>query len=434
MKPKRRHEIELDITRKRLIALVIFLGLAVTVLMALPSRGRQIAYPVTADYAITDPQFRRAVNALFGTAMVGGNRITVLQNGEQSFGAMLAAINAATKTITFETAYFRKGYMTRRFADALSSRARAGVKVHVDFDWAGTAKFDRSDLDAMKQAGVEVEIYHKPHFQTPRRNYTRSHRRILVVDGRIAFTGGICVADMWDGNAQDKDHWRDTQFQLEGPVVAQMQAAFMDNWRETRQTVMHDVRYFPPLDSVGPLPAQVVTSSPDENSENVRLVYMLALAAARHTIIVQNPYFVPDDVMRDALIAARRRGVDVQIMVPGPVMDAHVTAAASHSRFGPLLEAGVKLYEYQPTMMHQKIMIVDGVWVTAGSANFDNRSFRLNDEVNFNVYDSTFAATLTEAFLKDKAVSREYTLADWNNRPLKERIFQRIAATFRAQL
>jgi cardiolipin synthase len=347
---------------------------------------------------------------------------------------MLAAINGATRTITFETAYFRRGHMTRQFADALSARARAGVKVHVNFDWAGTQKFDRSDLALMREAGVEVEIYHRPRPWTPRRNLSRSHRRVLVIDGRIAFTGGIAVADMWDGNAQDKDHWRDTQFQLEGPVVAQMQAAFMDNWRETRQTVMHDERYFPELAEVGTQPAHVVVSSPDENSENVRLAYMLALAAARRNIRIQNPYFVPDDVMRDALVAAQRRGVRVEIMLPGPVMDAKMTAAASHSRFLPLLEAGVKIYQYQPTMLHQKIMIVDDVFVTAGSANFDNRSFRLNDEVNFNVLDSTLAATLTDAFQRDLANSREYTLEDWNNRTVPQRILQRIGATFRAQL
>ncbi len=429
-----KHQAALNVSRKRAIVLVILAGLVATIMLALPSRGRQIADPISTSYAVTDPQFLRAVNALVGPALVPGNRITPLQNGDEAFGAMLAAIDGAQRSITFESAYFRKGQMTRRFANALAARARAGVKVHVNLDWAGAEKMGREDLVIMRDAGAEVEIYHKPHLQTPRRNYTRSHRRILVIDGRVAFTGGLCVADMWMGNAQDKDHWRDTQFRIEGPVVAQMQAAFMDNWRETHQTVMHDERYFPELAAAGTQPAQVVTSSPDENSENVRLIYMLSIAAARHSIIVQNPYFVPDDVMRDELIAARRRGVTVEIMLPGPVMDAHMTANASHSRLGPLLEAGVKIYEYQPTMLHMKIMVVDGIWVTAGSANFDNRSFRLNDEVNVNVFDTGLAVTLTEVFRRDQAHTREYTLADWQHRPLRERIMQRIAANFRAQL
>lgn len=425
---------KLSVPRKAGIVGVFVFGVLAFIFLALPSRGRQIKDPPTAAYSIEDPQFLRAVNALVGTRLIAGNRITPLQNGDEVFTDMLASIGAATQSITFECAYFRRGEMTRRFADALSARARAGVRVHVNLDWAGTSKMKREDLERMRDAGAEVEIYHKPHFHSPKRSSNRSHRRVMVIDGRLAYTGGVCVADTWMGHGQDPEHWRDTQFRIEGPVVAQMQAVFMDNWRETKQTVMHDARYFPALDSVGPLPAQVVMSSPDENSENVRLIYMLSIAAARRSIVIQNPYFVPDDVMRDLLIAARRRGVSVEIMVPGPNTDAKVTRAASQSRYGALLEAGVKIYEYQPTLLHMKIMVVDGVWVTAGSANFDNRSFRLNDEVNVNVFDSTFARQLTDVFRRDMAQAKEYTLADWNARSWTRRLFQSVAAAFRAQL
>ena len=417
------------------IGLVILLGLGAIILIALPSRGRQIAHPLHTGYPVSDPQFARSLSALVGGPIIGGNRITPLQNGDETFPAMLAAIRSARSTITFESAYFRRGEMTRAFADALAERARAGVQVHALIDWTGAAKLHRDDLSRMRDAGVDVRLYHRPHFWRPKSSTTRSHRRILVVDGRVGFTGGICVADEWMGHAQDKDHWRDIHFRLEGPVVAQLQAGFEDNWREESGHVLQGDRYFPPLDSVGPLPAQVVTSSPDENSENVRLVYLLAIGAARGSILIENPYFVPDNVMRDALIDARRRGVSVSVILPADsATDAHMTAKASRSRWGPLLEAGVRIYQYPVTLLHQKIMIVDSLFVTAGSANFDNRSFRLNDEVNFDTFDSTFARQLAGVMAQDRARSIEYTLADWNARSWRERAIERFAAIFRAQL
>ena len=432
MKKRRR---PLEDSAKRDIAMVIVLGLAVIAFLALPSRGRQIAHALTSSYAVSDSQFPRTLNALVGPALVHGNRITALQNGDETFPAMLAAIRSATRTISFESAYFRKGTMTHTFALALAERARAGVKVHALIDWTGTEKLERQDLRLMQESGVELTLYHKPHFWRPKSSANRSHRRILVVDGRIGFTGGICIADDWIGHAQDKDHWRDIHFRLEGPVVAQLQAAFMDNWREESGTVLHGDLYFPRLDSVGPMPVQIVTSSPDENSENVRMVYLLAIASARGSILIENPYFVPDDVMRDALLDARRRGVAVSVILPADsATDAHMTAHASRSRWEPLLQAGVHIYQYPITLLHQKLMIVDSLFVTAGSANFDNRSFRLNDEVNFATLDSTFARQLAAVFADDRAKSIEYTLADYQHRPFKQRALDRFASIFRAQL
>ena len=420
---------------RRDVSVVIVMGLVAIVFIALPSRGRQIAHALSAPYAITDSQFLRSLNALAGPGLVGGNRITILQNGDETFPAMLEAIRGATKTVTFESAYFRSGAMTQAFAHAFAERARAGVKVHVMIDWTGTAKIARRDLDTMRAAGVEVELYHKPHWWRPKSTANRTHRRILVVDGRIGFTGGLCIADEWMGRGDGRDHWRDIHFRLEGPVVAELQAAFMDNWREERGAVLHGDDYFPRLDSVGPSPAQIVISSPDEGSENVRMVYLLAIAAARGSILIENPYFVPDDVMRDALLDARHRGVSVSVVLPADsATDAHFTAKASRSRWGPLLQAGARIYQFPVTLLHQKLMIVDSVFVTAGSANFDNRSFRLNDEVNFDTFDSTFARRLAGAFEQDRAKSIAYTLADWQRRSFLEKAEEAFAAIFRAQL
>jgi cardiolipin synthase len=421
--------------KRRDTVIVISLGLVAILFIALPSRGRQIAHALSAPYAITDSQFLRSLDALVGPQLAGGNRIDVLQNGDETYPAMLEAIRSARRTITFESAYFRKGEMTHIFAQALAERARAGVKVHALIDWTGTEKLRRDDLHLMRDAGVEVMLYHKPHFWRPRSSADRSHRRILVIDGRTGFTGGVCIADEWRGHGQDHEHWRDIHFRLQGPVVAQLQAAFMDNWREERGTVLHGDDYFPRLDPVGSMPAQVVTSSPDEGSENVRMVYLLSIAAARGSIMIENPYFVPDDVMRDALLDARHRGVSVSIILPADsATDAHLTAKASRSRWGPLLEAGAHIYQYPITLLHQKLMIVDSVFVTAGSANFDNRSFRLNDEVNFDTFDAAFARHLAAIFMDDRAKSIEYTRADWVHRSWKERAVERFAAIFRAQL
>lgn len=409
-----------------LVALVLVLGL--------PARGRKLTEPLVLRYGVDDPRFARSLSALAGPPLVNGNRVTALHNGVQTFPAMLAAIAAATQSVTFESAYFRQDTMTRAFADALIGRARAGVPVHMIVDWFGLDDGGRAQLDRLREHGVQVEVYHRPRPWRPRRSANRTHRRILVVDGRVGFTGGVCVADTWMGDADHKDHWRDIHFRVEGPAVSQLQAAFMDNWRDNRGTVLHGDRYFPPPDSAGPMRVQVSWSAPDEGSENLRLTYLLALAAARERVLIQNPYFVPDDVVRQALIDARRRGVAVTVMLPhDSVTDARVTQKSSRSRWGPLLEAGVELRLYQPTLLHQKVMIVDGLFVTAGSANFDYRSFRLNDEVNINVLDRALAAGLAAAFRDDLGRSEPYTLEHWNQRGALTRLAERAAGLIRFQ-
>jgi cardiolipin synthase len=412
-----------------LIALVL-----VFVLSNLTTSEKRIRYAIPSLYGVDDPQFVRSMGSLLGPPLTGGNRAQELINGSRIFPSMLEAIHGAARTITFETYIYWSGEIGRAFSEALSERARAGVRVHVLLDWVGAGKIDATYLDAMREAGVEVERYHPLRWYNLGRLNNRTHRKLLVVDGRVGFTGGVGIADPWLGDADSPEHWRDSHFRIEGPAVAQMQAAFMDNWLKTRATVLHGGDYFPALDPVGPHHAHVFRSSPGEGSESVRLMYLLSIASARESILLANAYFVPDDLSVEAFVDARRRGVEIDIIVPGRRTDAVITRRASRSRWGSLLEAGVRIHEYQPTMFHCKVMVVDERWVSVGSTNFDSRSFRLNDEANLNVLDAVFAARQAAVFRADLACSRQVTLDAWRRRPLREKLVERAAGLLRAQL
>jgi cardiolipin synthase A/B len=425
------------LARLRGAQLAVVVGLAIVVLLLyvnLSSSERKIEHPIPHLYATGDSQFVRTMGSLLGPAFVPGNRVTSLLNGDQTFPAMLTAIRSARRTITFESYIYWSSRVGREFTEALSERARAGVRTHLLLDWAGSQKVDRDDLERMRKAGVEVVLYRPPHWYQLGRLNRRTHRKLLVVDGRIGFTGGMGIGDQWQGHAQDRDHWRDSQFRAEGPVVAQLQAAFMDDWFEAEGTVLDGPGYFPDLDPVGSELAQVFRSSPEDRSGNLRLMFLLAIASASRRILIANAYFVPDPMTVDMLVAARRRGVEVEIVVPGPILDAQVVRRASRAKWGPLLEAGVRIYEYQPTMYHVKLMVVDDVWASVGSTNFDDRSFRLNQEANLNVLDARFGADQARAFAEDVVHSRRITLEEWRHRSLWERIQERFAWVMQKQL
>jgi cardiolipin synthase len=400
----------------------------------LTSREKKIEYQIEHLFSIADEQFLRSMNSLLPPAALGGNRITALYNGDEFFPAMLETIRSARQTITFETFIYWQGATGRQFAEALIGRAQAGVKVHVLLDWLGTRKLDAASVKSMTDAGVEVERYHPLRWYNLRRLNNRTHRKLLIVDGVIGFTGGAGIADIWTGHAQDLEHWRDSHFKIEGPIVAQCQAAFMDNWIKTRSRVRHSSEYFPVIGPAGNQTAQVFMSSPDEGSESARLMYLLSIACAERTLQIASAYFVRDDLSVATLVAASRRGVKIEIIVPGSQVDTAITRRAGRSRWGPLLEAGVEIYEYKPTMYHCKVMVVDDLWTSVGSTNFDSRSFRLNDEANLNVYDAEFAAGQVAAFERDKQDSRRITLQEWRNRPLSERLKERASALLRSQL
>jgi len=413
---------------------VVVTVLLVVLAMNFATPEKQLERKVEHHFAISDPQFRREMSVLMGPSIMPGNRIEALQNGAEIFPAMLEAIRGARTSITFETYIYWSGEVGKEFTDALSERARAGIPVHVTIDWVGSIKMEQELLDRMEKAGVQVERYRPLHWYNLRRMNNRTHRKLLVVDGKIGFTGGVGIADLWQGNAQDPDHWRDMHFRIEGPVVAQFQAAFNDNWIKTTGHVLNGPAYFPALESVGGADAHLFIASPAGGSDSMHLMYLMAIAAAEHTIDLAASYFVPDELIVKALVAARQRGVRVRIVLPGPHIDSETVRIASKAEWGPLLQAGVTIHVYQPTMLHVKLLVVDGEMVSVGSTNFDIRSFQLNDEASLNLYDRAFAEAMTASFEHDLRQATPYTHDMWRQRPWKERMIEKIVLPIKSQL
>ena len=385
-------------------------------------------------YESDEGEFRRSLSSLLGPQIVEGNKVHTLLNGHEIFPSMLAAIRSAQSTITFETYIYWSGSIGREFVDALSERARAGVRVHVLLDWFGSLKMEQSLIDEMKQAGIEIERFHEPHWPNWDKLNNRTHRKLLIVDGRIGYTGGVGIADPWRGQARNPDEWRDTHFRVEGPVVAQMQSVFLDNWMRATGALLHGDAYFPALKPAGDFAAQMFSSSPSGGSESMQLMYQLAITAARSSIDLSNSYFVPDAMTIRILVEAARRGVKIRVIVPNGLIDSETVRQASRASWGPMLEAGIEIAEYQPTMFHVKGLVVDGVFSSVGSTNFDNRSFRLNDEANLNVLSREFGAIQQRVFENDWANARRIQLAEWQDRPWRERLQERMANLLRSQL
>jgi cardiolipin synthase len=406
----------------------------VLLVMNLSLGDKQVDWRPKHLYAVADPQFVRTMSVMLGPPLTSGNRVEVLLNGDQIFPAMLDAIRAAKETVTFETYIYWSGSTGKAFADALAERANAGVRVHVLIDWVGSSKIDEAYLQEMQAAGVELRRYNKPRWYTIGRLNNRTHRKLLVVDGMVGFTGGVGIADKWLGNAQSPENWRDTHFRVEGPAVAHFQAAFLANWTKATGEVLHGRPYFPPLQPTGSQRAQVFISSPGGGGESVQLMYLLSIGAATRSIRLSMSYFVPDDVAVESFVHALERGVKVQLILPGEHIDAEVVRRASRATWGRLLQAGAEIYEYQPTMFHCKVMIVDDLWVSVGSTNFDNRSFAVNDEANLNVYDAAFAQRQSAVFDEDLKRSRRISLEEWENRPWREKLVERASAILSSQL
>lgn len=417
-----------------IIATVLLTVLAVTLAMNFKTPDKALERKVEHRYAVADPQFRREMGVLLGPGIVPGNAVTDLENGDEIFPAMLQAIRAARRTVTLETYIYWSGDVGREFAEALSERARNGVAVKVMVDWAGSIKMEDTLIQRMRGAGVELHQYRPLRWYNLGRLNNRTHRKLLVVDGKVAFTGGVGIADQWAGHAQDDRHWRDLHFRIEGPVVAQMQAAFNDNWIKTTGVVLNGEDYFPPQQPVGDMDAHVFVASPAGGSESMHLMYLMAIAASVRSIDLQAAYFVPDPLIIKALLAARQRGVRVRVVLPGKYIDSDTVRLASKAQWGPLLQAGVEIYEYQPTMMHNKLLIVDRLMVSVGSTNFDVRSFRLNDEASLNVYDAGFAARMTEVFEGDLKPTIRYTYNMWEHRPLHEKLVEKFILPLKSQL
>jgi cardiolipin synthase len=418
------------------IGILTFLATGLGVLLAanLSLGDKRIDTSVASLYGVGEPEFVRTIGVMLGPALVPGNRTRALVNGDEIFPEMLQAIRGARKSITFEMYIYWKGSIGEQFTQALAERARSGVKVHVMIDALGSQKIEERVIGRLRDAGAQVKLYNPVRWDTIARMNNRTHRKIMVIDGAVGYTGGAGIGDEWSGNAQDAAHWRDTHFRVEGPAVAQMQAAFMENWIEVTGEVLHGPEYFPELRPVGGELAQFVVSSPGGGGESAQLLYLMSIAAAQRSIQLSAAYFVPDDNEVRQFVEARRRGVQVRIIVPGPVTDSAAVRRASRSTWGELLRAGVEIYEYQPTFYHVKVMTVDGLWVTVGSTNFDTRSFSTNDEANLNVHDREFAREQERIFEQDLESSRRITLEEWKRRPFSEKLWEHAMGLLSSQL
>jgi len=383
--------------------------------------------------------FFRTIEAHTDAPIVSGNRIEVLLNGDETFPVMLREIRGAKSTITFAQYLYEDGSIARELAQAFAERCRAGVEADILLDRHGSGKVPSDIIATMKDAGCHVEYFRRVEadgiifpWKLLRYNY-RSHRRVLVIDGQIGFTGGYGISEAWTGNGRMPEHWRDTNARIEGPVVRFLQAAFAESWLETTGIAIGGDGYFPRVELSGNLPAQVVKSSPTGGSFQNYMLFLLSINSAKKSILITNPYFIPDDVMTEALVKAATRGVRVVVLLPGEI-DSQLTYSTSRSHYGPLLLGGVQVFEYKASLMHAKTVVIDGVWATIGSTNFDSRSFALNQEINLTVYDSGIAHRLEEIFQEDLKYSQQITYEQWRSRSIFERFVEFFAFPIKEQL
>ncbi|HYE32980.1 MAG TPA: phospholipase D-like domain-containing protein [Methylomirabilota bacterium] len=384
------------------------------------------------ELPVLDAEFRRHMEQAAGQPILEGNQITELINGVEYFPAMLDAIRKAERSITFENFIWRSGKVSDQFIEALCERARAGVKVHCIADGFGTLRLRSGDIQKMRKCGVDFRIYNRIRPYNFWMWNHRTHRKTLVVDGKVGFIGGICVADEWDGDGDRQEVWRDTEFKVLGPMVAQIQAAFTTNWHDVRGPKLTGPDYFPPLTNAGSISAHSFVSGLRENRRSAREVHMQGIQHATKTIRIAHSYFVPDHEMVEALRAAAKRGVRIQVITSGHKLN--MVRRASRSTFDNLMDVGVDFYEFNPTKYHCKVMIVDDAWVTTGSINFDDRSFHINDEGNINVWDREFAQKQTQVFDADLAQSTHIDPIRFKNRFFMEKWVDNFCGLFRRWL
>lgn len=360
-----------------------------------------------------------SIVGLTQSSLEPGNHVQLLENGDQFFPLLLRDIAAAKESVHVESYIWWKGAICGQIANALASKARQGVEVRLLVDASGGHKMDRNLEKLMVDSGVRFVRFHSPSLANLGRMNNRDHRKEAIIDGRIGYIGGYGFAEQWTGHGQDKDHWRDAGLRVEGPIVGRLQAAFAENWIEETGEIMAGEKYFPRLPAAGSTKAHLAYASPTGGVSSVQVLYYLAIKAARREIIIQNPYLLPDDESVEAFAEAVKRGVDVRIMVPATTStDSPVVQHASHHLFGRLMKAGVKIFEYKKTLLHQKVIIIDGVWSCIGSTNFDRRALQLNDEVSMGVLDPALAAELKAVFEADMQFAEERHFEEWEHRGL----------------
>ena len=391
-------------------------------------------YGLDHDLEVGSDEFIDTMAGAAGIPFLTGNRIELLNNGDRFYPSMLKAIGEARNSITIEAYIYWAGEIGLTFARALSAAAQRGVRVKILLDSVGSASVGQQILDVLKNGGCHIAWYNPFRFTTLRRINNRTHRKSLVCDGLIGFTGGAGIADHWTGDAQDDKHWRDLQIRVEGPAVRPLQSGFGQNWLEATGELITGPYFYPPPVAAGKLALQTIMSSPETGASTVRVMYCLAISAARTSIDIANPYFVPDHVSIDLFRDAVKRGVRVRVMVAGSSNDTWVTRLNSVRLYGALLDAGIELLEYNRTMMHHKVMVVDGLWSTVGTANFDNRSFSHNEESNVCLCDADFARQLSDTFERDAAVCQRISKETWRRRGLLARTLEALASFVQDQV
>ncbi|HEX5707794.1 MAG TPA: phospholipase D-like domain-containing protein [Pyrinomonadaceae bacterium] len=396
-----------------------------------------LAYKISAapPASLDSPDFLRILEALTDSKVNSCTHVEVLTNGEIYYEAELQALREARRSINLEAYIFQKGEVTRRFLEVLTERARAGVEVRLVLDWVGSFASWNSYFKELTDAGGRVRWYHPPNWKTIARFNNRTHRELIVVDGRVGFVGGSGFADHWLVGRKGHPRWRDTMFRVEGDAVASLQGTFAENWLESSGEILSGGDFFPFCEATSRASALVVNSSPSAGrSTHARMLYQTLLASARKSVLITTPYFLPDWSARQEMVRAiRERGVEIEIITPGPKTDHTITYRTSRRLYGDLLAAGAKIYEYQAAMVHAKTLVVDGVWSVVGSTNFDNRSFGLNDEVNLAVFDPELAARIAKDFARDRADARAVTHGEWRGRSLFERLHEQLGRLFERQ-
>lgn len=381
------------------------------------------------------PEFGRLLESLTGSPVRRGNRVEVLRNGVEIFPAMVKAIESAQRNIDFSTyIYWTGGPIITGFGDALLERAAAGVKVSILLDAFGSAaKIDHKLVERWREAGAHVDWFRPPRWYTLNKTNNRLHRRLLIIDGHVGFTGGTGVGEEWTGDAQDPEHWRETHLRVEGPAVRDLLGGFQENWAETTQRILTGP-HLPDIPAFADgIDVQVTRSSATKGSTDIEELFYSAIAGARQRLWITTAFFVPPDAFIDALCASAGRGVDVRILVNGPEIDKEIVRRAGQRSYGRLLEGGVRIFEYQQTMLHAKTLLVDGAWASVGSNNFSNRSLALNSELSFSLSDERIVAQLEEHFHDDLELSKEFDLHTWKNRSLSTRAVERATTLVRDQ-
>ena len=404
------------------VPLVLFVALIVTVtgltiMLWSAERGESPRLNVKndGDFAALLP----SIVGLTQSSLDAGNQVQLLENGDQFFPLLLQDIANAKESVHVESYIWWKGAICDQLASALAAKARQGVEVRLLIDASGGHKMDKALSKLMVDSGVRFVRFHRPTLANLGRLNNRDHRKETIIDGRIGYIGGYGFAEQWTGHAQDKDHWRDAGLRVQGPIVNRMQGAFCENWIEETGEIMAGEKYFPHLNAVGTTRAHLAYTSPTGGVSSVQVLYYLAIKAARRELIIQNPYLLPDNDAEDALAEAVKRGVDVKIMVPSATAtDSAIVQHASHHRYGSLLKKGIKIFEYKKTLLHQKVIIVDGIWSCIGSTNFDRRALQLNDEVSMGVLDPVLASQLKAVFADDMKFAEQRSLEQWHHRGL----------------